>query len=430
MDPSLAPLTSQPSSTTPKRRRRPTTNTSPHFPRSPPPSTPSPLKRLRSRHTHSKSPHFTTTPPKPPRPQHARLPPLTAPRFGLIQEELAHTPFHLLLAVILLNQTSGRAAVPVLRRIIARFPSIADIADDANHAELEAMVRPLGLKRRAGVMGKLARGWLEDPPRRGRRWSLRGRNRDYPTKGAGAEVKVGEVLADEEEGVEVWVEGEEGGQHEEEVREGGGEGEGGGEKKGRREWRRDERTAALEIGHLAGCGAYAWDSWRIFCRDELRGKRVREWILSGHGAKGDKMEDGDADGDLGEGVRRYVDEQMRLDFEEEWKRVLPKDKELRPFLAWMWLKEGWIWDPDTGFKEKANDDLMERAQTGSIEWLEELKIWREDLEGRQIVLGGSVRPIQGKIEGPKKSYLEMLSSSGSSDELSDVPSDEDLEQLV
>ncbi|KAF2239058.1 hypothetical protein EV356DRAFT_563205 [Viridothelium virens] len=425
MDPPLAPPTSQPNSTTPKRPRRTTTHTSPHFPSSPPSSTPSPLKRLRTRHTPSKSPHFSSTPPKLPRPYHARLPPLTAPRFGLIQEELAHTPFHLLLAVILLNQTSGRAAVPVLRRIIARFPSIADIGDEANHAELEAMVRPLGLKRRAGVMGKLARGWMEDPPRRGRRWSLRGRNRDYPTRGAGAEVKVGEVLADEEEVVEVWVEGEEAELHEE----GTGEGEGEGGKKRRREWRRDERTAALEIGHLAGCGAYAWDSWRIFCRDELRGKRVREWILKRDGTKSDKVEDGDVSEDL-EGVRRYVDGQMKSDFEEEWKRVLPKDKELRPFLAWMWLKEGWIWDPDTGFKEKASDDLMERAQNDSIEWLEELRIWREDLAKRQIVLGDSVRPTQGKIEGPKKSYLEMLSSSGSSDELSDVPSDEDLEQLV
>jgi len=30
-------------------------------------------------------------------------------------------------------------------------------------------------------------------------------------------------------------------------------------------------------------------------------------------------------------------------FEPEWMRVVPKDKELRAFLRWKWLKEGWNW---------------------------------------------------------------------------------------
>ena len=37
-------------------------------------------------------------------------------------------------------------------------------------------------------------------------------------------------------------------------------------------------------------------------------------------------------------------------FEPEWKRVLPKDKELRAYLKWMWERDGWSWNPYTGEK--------------------------------------------------------------------------------
>ncbi|KAI9693807.1 MAG: hypothetical protein M1822_003078 [Bathelium mastoideum] len=425
MDPETTSTTLPTQSSTPqKRRRRTTTQTSPHFPTQSPPktttTTPSPLKRLRSHHTPSKSPHFVPSPPpaKLPRPPAgtttARFPPLTAARFGLIQEELAGNPFQLLLAVILLNQTSGRAAVPAFRRIVARFPTPRAIADPANFDELEALVRPLGLKRRAGVMAQLAARWEVEPPRRGRRWSLRGRNRDYPTKGAGKEVGAGEVLGDEEDEVEVLVK----------VVQGEGEEEKGTEE--RVEKRRDERTAALEIGHLAGCGAYAWDSWRIFCRDALRGKGMREWIPRSDGLGTEDGKEEDANRRVEVGKDGIGDGQVNFGFEEEWKRVLPKDKELRPFLGWMWMKEGWIWDPDTGYREKAKNDLMQRAQHESIDWVKEIEIWRDDLSRRQAMAGTSARPTEGKGEGPKHSYLELLSSSGSSDELSDVPSDVDI----
>lgn len=59
-------------------------------------------------------------------------------------------------------------------------------------------------------------------------------------------------------------------------------------------------------------GAYALDSWRIFCCDEFRGN-------------------GDRD---------------------EWRRVVPKDKELRAYCRWRWAKEGIRW------REEA-DDLVE-----------------------------------------------------------------------
>ena len=94
------------------------------------------------------------------------------------------------------------------------------------------------------------------------------------------------------------------------------------------------------------------------------------------------------------------------------------------------MKEGWLWDPDTGYRERAKEDLIARAQDESIDWLEELRMWRDDLSTRQVEVGETARPTEGKVEGLRQSYLELLSSSGSSDELSDVPSDLDVEETA
>jgi endonuclease III len=78
----------------------------------------------------------------------------------------------------------------------------------------------------------------------------------------------------------------------------------------------DDVRAGWEIAHLPGVGAYALDSYRIFYRDTLRGIEEND----GH--------------------------------EPEWKRVVPLDKDLRPYLAWRWAQEGWTWDPVTGHRER------------------------------------------------------------------------------
>lgn len=102
----------------------------------------------------------------------------------------------------------------------------------------------------------------------------------------------------------------------------------------------DERVGAWEVAHLSGVGDYALDSWRIFCRDKARGL-AEDW--KGGGAK-------------------------REEFEPEWKRVLPKDKELRAFLRWMWMKEGWLWDAESGERRKAEQKLIMRANRGCLFW--------------------------------------------------------------
>ncbi|KAJ9645129.1 hypothetical protein H2199_003133 [Coniosporium tulheliwenetii] len=205
------------------------------------------------------------------------LPPLSAalrPRFGLIQEELAHDPFRLLIAVTLLNKTKGTAAIPVFHSLISTYPTPSALAQ-ASTADVAARIRHLGLQNnRAETLVEFAKTWLAAPPARGKRY----KTLHYPYRSAGAGIKATEILDDD-----------------------------------------DTRLGAWEVAHLPGCGPYAMDSWRIFCRDVLRGV-AQGW--DGEGAEGG--------------------------FEPEWKRVLPKDKELRAFLRWMWLREGWAWDPGTG----------------------------------------------------------------------------------
>jgi methyl-CpG-binding domain protein 4 len=78
---------------------------------------------------------------------------------------------------------------------------------------------------------------------------------------------------------------------------------------------KDEREG-WEVAHFPGMGPYALDSFRIFYRDRLRG----------------------VDGADGE--------------EPEWKRVIPKDKDLKAYLKWKWAEDGWSWDEATGVRTR------------------------------------------------------------------------------
>ncbi|KAI0423249.1 DNA glycosylase [Xylaria grammica] len=252
----------------------------------------------------AKSPYFNTTaavpsPPKlskspkirPPRGTVSSLPfpRLDAPRFGLIQEELAHDPFRLLIAVTFLVRTSGKAAIPVFRALMAKYPTPSALAA-ADAAEIVAMIRHLGLGSvRAAAIQRYARVWLEDPPRNGVRHAVKNYH--------GAESP-----RTDEHGVL--------------VRSGG--------------------DSAWEIGHMTQ-GPYALDSWRIFCRDVLRGA-AEDW--KGGGREGE--------------------------FQPEWMRVLPQDKELRAYLRWMWMQEGWQWDPRTGEKVVLSEDLRRAVAEGRV----------------------------------------------------------------
>ena len=221
------------------------------------------------------------------------FPPLSAPHFGLIQEQLAHDPFRLLIAVTFLIRTHGKHAIPVFYELVDKYPSPESLVA-ADLEDIVFIIRHLGLQnQRANTYHMYAKIWLEDPPTKGKRYPVPG----YPTKSSGRDVKRDEILCN------------------------------------------DDARDAWEIGHMTK-GPYALDSWRIFCRDILRGEATG-WNGEGSATEG---------------------------FQPEWMRVLPEDKELRAYLRWMWLKEGFAWDPFTGEKEVASDMLMRAAMEGRIMW--------------------------------------------------------------
>ena len=174
--------------------------------------------------------------------------------------------------------------MPVFYDLIARYPTPEDLAE-AVHEDVVAIFQHLGLQnQRAKRVVNMAKAWRDHPPQKGVRY----RCLNYPCPGDGKNVKPNECIDDG-----------------------------------------DERVG-WEIAHIPGVGAYAFDSWRIFCRDELRGFEEIEEL----------------DG--------------------EWTRVVPLDKELRAYLRWRWLKNGWVWDPLTGKRREAEENELEKAGKGGV----------------------------------------------------------------
>ncbi|KAJ9648098.1 hypothetical protein H2201_002361 [Coniosporium apollinis] len=239
----------------------------------------------------------TLIPPRPP------TRPASSTSYGLIQDHLASiatTPqqciYTVLIQCILWNQTSGRQARPVLSALLTLYPDAAALAQ-ADLGALTTMLQPLGLHNiRAARLLAFAKAWLAAPPCAERRY----RKLHYPLKGSGTDIKASEVLGLEDE------------------REG---------------W---------EVAHLPGVGAYALDSFRLVCRDWLRGVGREGWEREGEG-EGKRVD--------GEG-RKVEPEWMRIEGDKG--RVVPLDKDLRKALVWRWGREGWVWDPVTGRKRRMN----------------------------------------------------------------------------
>jgi methyl-CpG-binding domain protein 4 len=263
----------------------------------------SPDKKTKRPKFATKSPFFPTIKPEDERKRKPGLkgrsiscipfPPLSAPQFGLIQEKLAFSPYELLLAVTFLIRTKGRDAIPIFFQLIDRYPTKEDLAA-ADLKDIIPMIHHLGLQvQRANSYIKYAKMFINDPPVKGRRHRVE----NYPTKGAHKGIAKGEIIDDV-----------------------------------------DDRTGAWEIAHMTK-GHYAIDSWRMFCRDILRGE---------------------AQGYNGEG--------RDSTFEPEWKRVIPLDKELRAWKRWSWLKEGREYDVVTGETRPASKAVLKAAAEGRIAW--------------------------------------------------------------
>ena len=233
------------------------------------------------------------------------FPPLTAPSFGLIQEQVAHEPFWLLVVVTFLIKTKGITAIPVFHRVRERFPSPGELGDPDNAEEIVAMIEHLGLGRnRLSFIQKYANAFLHQPPVAGVCYKVSNYHPREVNSSATEFVDNGNCQVNlNQANLQTW-----------------------------------------EIGHMTQ-GKYALDSWRIFCRDELLG---RAQDCNGAGRE--------------------------PEFQPEWMRVLPTDKELRAYLRWMWMREGWEWDPVTGdrtvlrpnLERAVNDGLVEYDETGGL----------------------------------------------------------------
>ncbi|KAF4123955.1 hypothetical protein GMORB2_5671 [Geosmithia morbida] len=284
------------------------------------------------------SPYFAPSPPRGQQPESAPkrrpprgtvscipFPPLDSPSFGLVQEKMAHEPFWLLAAVTFLIRTKGTAALPVFYGIKERFPTPGHIADPANAQAILHTIRHLGLgANRLGILQKYARAFVDNPPRAGRVYRVRNycRRDILPTGPEAARRDTGDGTTggrSEDLGGRMPTPGEE-------------DGDGDGSRDGHAE------PEAWEIGHVTQ-GKYAIDSWRIFCRDELLG-RATDWNGGGSEAK----------------------------FQPEWMRVMPNDKELRAYLRWMWMREGWEWDPETGDRVVLRPDLARAVNETRVEY--------------------------------------------------------------
>lgn len=251
----------------------------------------------------AKSPYFDLEDSSPtkvrvPRPPRGTIPcipfpRLDAPKFGLIQEDLASDPFRLLVAVTFLIRVKGKHALPVFHQLMSRYPTPKSLAE-ANKEDIISMIKHLGLATvRAAAIQKYACTWIDNPPRADIRYEVK----NYPGPTDRTDTQLGEYEPLNSD---------------------------------------SSKLSAWEIGHMTQ-GRYAIDSWRIFCRDVLLG-RAEDW--RGKGREGE--------------------------FQPEWMRVLPEDKELRACLRWLWMQEGWSWDPRTGDREILPEDLRKAVDEGRV----------------------------------------------------------------
>lgn len=272
-----------------------------------------------------KSPFFAPPTPKTPPSKTKRppagtvsaipFPPLDADYFSLVQEKLCHEPFWLLIAVTFLIKTTGKLAIPAFYAVKERFPTPAHLADPEAAPIIMEMIRHLGLCVN-------------------RTTSIQRYARGWVTSPPQAGVTF-RVRGYDKRDTDYNMLGVD-------------ELDNSPSKRSDTDAKADAGDA-WEIGHLTQ-GKYALDSWRIFCRDELLG-RAQDW--NGKGAA--------------------------PEFQPECMRVRPGDKELRACLRWMWMKEGWEWDPETGERvplrqemaAAVNECRVEYDDTGGLRILDE-----------------------------------------------------------
>ncbi|KAK0208353.1 DNA glycosylase, partial [Desarmillaria ectypa] len=124
-------------------------------------------------------------------------------------ELVAHDPWKLIVAVTLLNKTSGKLAIPVFWELVNQWPTplivSAEYLAEASNEELAGLIHPLGTQTvRAKRLIEMSKSYLRDPPS------------PYDVRPQGSPAK-------------------------------------------------RKKYPPTSISHLPGAGRYALDSYRIFC---------------------------------------------------------------------------------------------------------------------------------------------------------------------
>ena len=278
------------------------------------------------------------------------FPQLTAPCFGLIQEQLAHDPFWLLVAVTFLIRTTGKAAIPVFWQVMQRFPSPAMLGDEANIPDLTDMIRHLGLaSNRVAAIRRYANAWIKQPPQANVRYRVKG----YATRNITTLSDI-DPASPEHRGADIAADPS--GTRKAFSSLAGQTNRSDGGKDALAQPADEGDLEAWEIGHMTQ-GRYAIDSWRIFCRDVLL-ERALDWKGSGREAE----------------------------FQPEWMRVLPQDKELRAYLRWMWMKEGWQWDAVSGERKVLSEEMRVAVEEGRVAYNDDGEL--ETVGGEQQLMPG------------------------------------------
>ncbi|KAJ2905332.1 hypothetical protein MKZ38_005631 [Zalerion maritima] len=380
-------------------------------------------------------------PPKKPSLSCLPFPPLTAPRFGLIQEELADEPFWLLVAVTFLVKTKGTAAIPVFRKLKRDYPTPEALSkacdSESEERKLSGRISQLGLgTKRLAQIKKYAKGFLDKPPAVGKRFWVPGypgkvvtgcarleeKSRGYsPERGGGTKSPRKGQKPTQQDSTEY----SDGSQHNRQAADTTSP------RKNNRQSSKDEENpvrsgsadfppppppppppphpthvrqknrphgpgSRWEIGHLTN-GQYALDSWRIFCRDGFLARSSPPATnADAAGSVNASGSDDNTDADtqietdpnnsnnnnnnnscvasyppLEHGPKTkasYPKPEPEPEPEPEWHRVLPQDKELRACLWWMWMREGWEWDPLDGSKLPLREEMRKAVNEGRVAW--------------------------------------------------------------
>ncbi|KAG8879971.1 hypothetical protein FRB97_001270 [Tulasnella sp. 331] len=236
----------------------------------------------------------------------------------LIQSVIAHDPWKLIIAVTLLNQTAGKAAVPRLWQILERYPNPKALSEAAV-PDLTDLIACLGLQNvRASRLIQMSAMYCMDPPNlEDCRPSRVPTFPQVPTKANEALLSEWPLAAEK------------------------------------------VKYPPTAISHLPGVGQYALDSYRIFSPDLPGGGAAKDENACVIRVRLTVPNEARPEGPSGV-AEPFISVPFISDPDAEWRQVMPFDKELRKYLIWRWAIENVEWDPLRGILGVATPESLWR----------------------------------------------------------------------